>query len=131
MSNVPDLHPVAADSERFLVPRGKIKLQPPIHSAVWTSDGISSYQLNAKCQDFITRYLGQSLIRVITPDDPSMMHVNQRLLQLAFTVRIYHTCSLPLVQALSQNYVTAPSSTNLSLAAPFFNARLSSSGIYI
>ncbi|KAJ5408388.1 hypothetical protein N7509_002271 [Penicillium cosmopolitanum] len=87
MSNVPDLHPIAADSETrsLLVTRGRMQLQPPVTSAIWTSDGVSSYQLNAKCQDFITRYLGRSLIRVISPDDPNMIRVNRRLLKLAFT----------------------------------------------
>ncbi|KAB8069784.1 hypothetical protein BDV29DRAFT_182220 [Aspergillus leporis] len=54
-----------------LVVRGKAELQPPVASAVWTSDESTSYQLNAKFQDFLTRYLGRSLI---TPDDPNMIH---------------------------------------------------------
>lgn len=82
MSNIPDLHPLATDTVRPLVARGKARLQP-LPNAVWTSDASASYQLNAKCQDFITRYLGRSLI---TPDDPNMMQVNRRLLELAFTV---------------------------------------------
>lgn len=94
MSNVPDLHPIAADSQRSLAAQGRIQLQTPITSAVWTSDGVSSYQLNAKCQDFITRYLGRSLIRVISPDDPNMIRVNRRLLKLAFTVSIHHPLSV-------------------------------------
>ncbi|KAJ5289487.1 uncharacterized protein N7443_009740 [Penicillium atrosanguineum] len=81
MSNIPDLQPIAADTGRPLVVRGKAELQPPISSAIWTSDEFISYQLNAKCQDFITRYLGRSLI---TPDDPNMIHVNRKLLGLAF-----------------------------------------------
>lgn len=57
--------------------------QPPLTNAVWTSDASTFYQLNTRCQDFITRYLGRSLI---TPDDPNMGHVNRKLLELAFTV---------------------------------------------
>jgi len=83
MSNIPDLQPVAADTARPLVVRGKAELQPPLTNAVWTSDASTSYQLNAKCQDFITRYLGRSLI---TPDDPKMIQVNRKLLKLAFAV---------------------------------------------
>ncbi|KAF7114476.1 hypothetical protein CNMCM5793_008780 [Aspergillus hiratsukae] len=73
--------PIAADTWRPLVVRGKAELQPPVASAVWTSDESTFYQLNAKCQDFITRYLGRSLI---TPNDPNMIHVNRKLLRLAF-----------------------------------------------
>lgn len=85
MSNIPDLQPIAADTGRPLAVRGTAKLQPPVTSAVWTADESTSYQLNAKCQEFITRYLGQSLI---TPDDPNMIHVNRELLKLAFAVSL-------------------------------------------
>jgi len=85
MSNIPDLQPIAADTVRPLIVQGKAKLQPPVGSAVWTSDKSTFYQLNAKCQDFITRYLGRSLI---TPDDPNMIYVNRELLRLAFAVSI-------------------------------------------
>lgn len=92
MSNVPDLQPVAAGTGRPLVAQGKAELQPPLTNAVWTSDASTSYQLNAKCQDFITRYLGRSLI---TPDDPNMIQVNRKLLQLAFAVSLlYQSCSI-------------------------------------
>jgi hypothetical protein len=74
MSNMPDLQPIAADTGRLL---------PSLTNAVWTSDASTSYELNTKCQDFITRYLGRSLI---TPDDPNMIQVNRKLLKLAFTV---------------------------------------------
>jgi hypothetical protein len=83
MSNIPDLQPVAANTAKPLVVRGRAELPAPITNAVWTSDASTSYQLNAKCQDFITRYLGRSLI---TPDDPVMIQVNRRLLELAFAV---------------------------------------------
>lgn len=95
-SNTPDLQPVAADTGRPLVvvTRGNAGLQRPVASAVWTSDEATSYQLNAKCQDFITRYFGRSLI---TPDDPNMIHVNRKLLKLAFAVSIiYYTDSVPI-----------------------------------
>jgi hypothetical protein len=85
MSNIPDLQPIAATTRRPLVVQGKAEIQPPVASAVSTSDKSTSYQLNAKCQDFITRYLGRSLI---TPDDPDMMYVNRKLLKLAFAVSI-------------------------------------------
>ncbi|KAJ5218365.1 uncharacterized protein N7498_000464 [Penicillium cinerascens] len=81
MSNIPDLQPIAPETGRRLAVRETGELQPPVTSAVWTADESTSYQLNAKCQDFITRYLGRSLI---TPDDPNMIHVNRKLLKLAF-----------------------------------------------
>jgi hypothetical protein len=92
MPNIPDLQPVAADTGRPLVVRGKAELQPPVASAVWTSDESTFYQLNATCQDFITRYLGRSLI---TPDDPNMIHVNRKLLGLAFAVSIITSMPSP------------------------------------
>lgn len=58
-------------------------VQRPLSNAVWTADASASYQLNARCQDFVTRYLGRSLI---TPDDPNMIQVNRKLLELAFAV---------------------------------------------
>jgi hypothetical protein len=85
MPNTADLQPrVAADTGRPLaMVRGKTEIQPLITNAVWTSDTSTSDQLNAKCQDFINRYLGRSLI---TPDDPNMVRVNRKLLELAFSV---------------------------------------------
>ncbi|CAI7601002.1 unnamed protein product [Penicillium glandicola] len=82
MSNIPDLQPVAANTRQPLVVRGKTALQPALTNAVWTSDASTSYQLSARCQDFITRYLGRSLI---TPEDPNMIQVNRKILELAFT----------------------------------------------
>ncbi|RMZ37009.1 C6 finger domain protein [Aspergillus flavus] len=81
MSNISDLQPIAAGTGRQLIVRGKAELQPPVSSAVWTSDEFTSYQLNARCQDFITRYYGRSLA---IPDDPNIIHVNRKLLRLAF-----------------------------------------------
>ncbi|KAK2051239.1 hypothetical protein LY76DRAFT_676373 [Colletotrichum caudatum] len=71
--NVSDLQPIAADATN---------IRPPLTNAVWTCDASASYQLNAKCQDFITRYLGRSLI---TPGDHTMILVNRKLLEFAFT----------------------------------------------
>lgn len=85
MPNVPDLQPLVADAKKPLATRENVKLQPPVASVVYTCDKHTSYQLNAKCQDFITRYLGRSLA---TPDDPNMAHVNRKLLKLAFSVSI-------------------------------------------
>lgn len=121
MSNIPDLQPVAADTRRLLgVARGKAEIRPPVTSAVWTSDASISYQLNAKCQDFITRYLGRSLT---TPNDPNMAQVNRKLLELAFAVSLFR-----LDVGLS---VVSLSWANMWLTVPFLNARLSSCGAYI
>ncbi|KAI0454809.1 hypothetical protein F5B21DRAFT_474331 [Xylaria acuta] len=81
MPDVPDLQPVADDLMRSSVVRGA-EPQPLLAGVVWTSDASASYQLDAKCQDFVTRYLGRSLI---APDDPNMVEVNRKLLRLAFT----------------------------------------------
>ena len=99
MAHVPDLHPVADDTIRsVVVARKRAGPQPPPTSAVWTSDESMSYhyQLNAKCQEFVTRYLGRSLI---TPGDPRMIQVNRRLLALTFKVsRIDLNPSTPYIQ---------------------------------
>ncbi|KAI1146358.1 hypothetical protein F4825DRAFT_199473 [Nemania diffusa] len=79
---VPDLQPITGDSEGLLATRNRVQLRAPFTNAVWTTDGSYYYQLNAKCQDFITRYLGRSLI---TPDNHKMIQVNRELLALAFT----------------------------------------------
>ncbi|KAL4889329.1 hypothetical protein BDV59DRAFT_210379 [Aspergillus ambiguus] len=100
MSNVPDLQPVGAGTGRPLVVRKKADLQPPVASAVWTADESTSYQLNAKCQDFITRYLGRSLM---TPDDPNMVHVNRKLLGLAFTHPFLMHASLAVAYAYDRH----------------------------
>jgi hypothetical protein len=55
---------------------GTFRELPPL---VWTSDSV---QLNARCQEFISRYLKQSLVT-----DVAVPQVNRRLLQLAFHVR--------------------------------------------
>lgn len=126
MSHIPDLQPIAADTVRPLVVRGKVELQPPLTNAIWTSDASTSYQLNARCQDFITRYLGRSLI---TPNDPNMTQVNRKLLKLAFTVSL-------IISILSDDSMEATLSIMGLVSAniftvPFFNARLSGRGAYI
>lgn len=65
--------------------RRRTEILPPLTNAVWTADASTSYQLNAKCQDFVTRYLGRSLM---TLDDPNMTQVNRKLLELAFSVSL-------------------------------------------
>lgn len=126
MSHIPDLQPIAADAVRPLVVRGKVDLRPPLTNAVWTSDALTSYQLNTRCQDFITRYLGRSLI---TPNDPNMIQVNRKLLKLAFTVSF-------IISILSDDSMEARLSIMGLISAniftvPFFNARLSGCGPYI
>ncbi|KAF5615119.1 uncharacterized protein FTJAE_13442 [Fusarium tjaetaba] len=79
--NIPDLHPITPDAVKAVI-RCKPSPQRPVASAVWTSDEYTVYQLNAKCQDFATRYYARSLL---TPDDVNMVDVNQRLFKLAFT----------------------------------------------
>lgn len=90
--NVSELQPTIADATSRPLVRRIGGPQSPIDSAVWTSDEYSSYQLNARCQEFITRYLGRSLI---TPNDPNMRQANRRMLQLAFTVGHISSTSVP------------------------------------
>ncbi|TQN64401.1 hypothetical protein CSHISOI_11021 [Colletotrichum shisoi] len=102
--------PIAADTGGPLEgvevrgPTGAIR--PPLSNAVWTSDATASVQLNAKCQDFITRYLGRSLL---SPDDPSMAQVNRNLLELAFTYPYLMHASLA-VAFTYDRYLNGPSS---------------------
>ncbi|KAH7311599.1 hypothetical protein B0I35DRAFT_481553 [Stachybotrys elegans] len=80
--SVPDLQPIAPGTGKSLMARGRTPLlSPPVGSPVWSSDASTHFQMNAKCQDFVTRYLGRSLL---TPHDPNMCQVNRRLLKLAF-----------------------------------------------
>ncbi|KAK1952049.1 hypothetical protein LY78DRAFT_594460 [Colletotrichum sublineola] len=81
--HIPDLQPIVDDTSRPLMVQRQRQtdIQPPLANAVWTCDESASYQLNARCQEFITRYLGQSLI---TPNDSTMTVVNRKLLELAF-----------------------------------------------
>ena len=87
IGDVPDLEPAAGRGRHFVVQR-RPDPQCPIDQAVWTSDASLPYryQLNAKCQDFVTRYLGRSITTLI-PDDPNMVGVNRQLLKIAFEVR--------------------------------------------
>ncbi|EXJ92628.1 hypothetical protein A1O3_01180 [Capronia epimyces CBS 606.96] len=115
--NVPDLQPVADDSVRSYpsrcrwtqVGRERTELPPPppLTGAVWTCDASTFYQLSAKCQDFITRYLGRSLI---TPDDPNMIQVNRKLLTLAFSHPFLMHASLAVALAYDRHLNSRSSS---------------------
>ncbi|KAJ5793960.1 hypothetical protein N7457_000559 [Penicillium paradoxum] len=111
MSNIPDLQPATADTGRPLVVQGKAQLRPPLTNAVWTSDASTFYQLNMKCQDFITRYYGRSLI---TPDDPNMTQVNRKLLELAFTYPFLMHASLA-VALTYDRHMNGPSGNHRTL----------------
>ncbi|KAF1844468.1 uncharacterized protein K460DRAFT_318061 [Cucurbitaria berberidis CBS 394.84] len=127
-SNVPDLQPVADDSIRPLMVPKRADPRRPITNAVWTSDASSFYGLNTKCQDFITRYLGRSLI---TPDDPNMVVVNRELLALAFTHPFLMHASLAVALAYD-HYLNSSSSGRRTLeecyhcsqSTSLFNRRL-------
>lgn len=80
------------------------------------------YQLNAKCQEFVTRYLGQSLI---TPEDPRMIQVNRRLLALAFKVGRVNLTPSP------RTFNTQALSTDICFAAPLLDARLAGGGLCV
>ena len=89
MPNTGDLQPLAADPAGPMVALRMAKIQPSLTNAVWSSDVSISYryQLNTRCQDFITRYLGRSLVAVV-PNDPNIGQVNRKLLELTFTVSL-------------------------------------------
>ncbi|TVY39482.1 L-arabinose-responsive transcription regulator [Lachnellula subtilissima] len=127
--NIPDLQPLADDSVRSLVAaRERAELQPPLTNAVWTSDASTFYQLDARCQEFVTRYLGRSLI---TPDDPNMIEVNDKLLILAFTHPFLMHASLAVALAYDR-YLNNPLGTRRTLeecyhwhqSTALFNRRL-------
>ncbi|KAI1266422.1 hypothetical protein F5Y18DRAFT_416301 [Xylariaceae sp. FL1019] len=80
---VPDLQPACADSTSAPPhPQQRVRLRPPLTAAIWTADSSTHYELNAKCQDFFTRYYARS---VLNPEDPNMRQANRELLSLAFT----------------------------------------------
>ncbi|KAI0141573.1 hypothetical protein GGR57DRAFT_487181 [Xylariaceae sp. FL1272] len=80
---VTDMQPACADSMRASSrPQERLRLRPPPTAAIWTADSSTRYELNARCQGFITRYLAR---RILNPEDPHMMQANRKLLSLAFT----------------------------------------------
>ncbi|CAG9991078.1 unnamed protein product [Clonostachys byssicola] len=103
--SISDLQPIADDSIRPSVPLKGAVPRPSMANAVWTSDNTYFYQLNVKCQDFLTRYLGQSLI---TPDDPSMVEVNRKLLALTFTHPYLMHASLAVALAYDRHLNSSP-----------------------
>ncbi|KAJ5288982.1 hypothetical protein N7478_002012 [Penicillium angulare] len=129
MSNASDLQPIVADTGKPLVIPEKTLLRSPITSAVWTADESTSFQLDAKCQNFITRYLGLSLI---TQNDPSMMSVNRKLLEIAFTCPLLMHASLAVAFAYDRHLNSDPGSRRSleecyhgSQSIALFNRRLS------
>ncbi|RAH63268.1 hypothetical protein BO85DRAFT_515796 [Aspergillus piperis CBS 112811] len=113
-STTPYLHPISADSQRSWMVRGTASaagLQPPLSNAIWTSDASTLFQLNTRCQDFITRYLGRSLI---TPNDPNMGQVNRKLLELAFTHPYLMHASLA-VSLTYDRHLNSPSDSHRTL----------------
>ncbi|QKD61529.2 uncharacterized protein FOBCDRAFT_253954 [Fusarium oxysporum Fo47] len=108
--NIPDLHPITSDTVRAVV-RCKPTPQRPVASAIWTSDEYTIYQLNAKCQDFVTRYYARSLL---TPDDENMINVNRSLFKLAFTNPCLMHASLA-VALTYDRYLNTSSSSPRSL----------------
>ncbi|KAH7217382.1 hypothetical protein BKA60DRAFT_609266 [Fusarium oxysporum] len=108
--NIPDLHPITSDTVRAVV-RCRPTPQRPVASAIWTSDEYTIYQLNAKCQDFVTRYYARSLL---TPDDENMINVNRSLFKLAFTNPCLMHASLA-VALTYDRYLNTSSSSPRSL----------------
>ncbi|KAI0186872.1 hypothetical protein EV127DRAFT_164923 [Xylaria flabelliformis] len=128
MPDVADLQPVADDLIRSSVIRGGVKPEPPFASAIWASDASTSYQLDAKCQEFVTRYLGRSLIN---PDDPKMGEVNRKLLRLAFIHPFLMHASLAVALAYDRyqnsslgNHRTLEECYHYSQSTVLFNRRL-------
>ncbi|KAH7413048.1 hypothetical protein BKA64DRAFT_719010 [Cadophora sp. MPI-SDFR-AT-0126] len=82
MPHTSDLQPLTADRSGPLVVRSNTKIYRHITDEIWASDASSSCHLDAKRQDLIDRYLGRSLVN---SNDPRMMHINRKLLELAFS----------------------------------------------
>ena len=80
-----DLQPVTAGRSGPVVVRTERKVQPLLTNAIWASDASSSCYLDAKRQELIDRYLGRGLIN---SDDPRMVQINRKLLELAFAVSL-------------------------------------------
>ncbi|KAL4765777.1 uncharacterized protein BDW70DRAFT_126669 [Aspergillus foveolatus] len=124
MSSTADLEPIGAVT---------LVVHPPVSSAVWTADESISYhyQLNAKCQDFITRYLGQSLLNAVPDEFNNMKCVNRKLLELAFTYPFLMHASLA-VAFTYDRYLNGPFGCHRGLdecyhwtrATTLFNRRL-------
>ncbi|KAI0521012.1 hypothetical protein F5B22DRAFT_34148 [Xylaria bambusicola] len=126
MPDVPDLQPVADDAVRSVVVHREAELQPSLAGTVWTSDASAFYQLDAKCQDFVTRYLGRSLV---TPDDPNMAEVNRKLLRLAFTHPFLMHASLAVALAYDRyqngsSVITLEECYHCSRSTVLFHSRL-------
>ncbi|KAI1131409.1 hypothetical protein F5Y10DRAFT_233606 [Nemania abortiva] len=124
---IPDLQPITHDSRGLLATLSRVEPRAPLTNSIWTSDSSSYYQLDAKCQDFLTRYLGRSLI---TPDDPNMNQVNRKLLALAFTHPHLMHASLAVAFAYdrhlngSRSVRTVEECYHCSKSAALFNKRL-------
>ncbi|KAJ8612483.1 hypothetical protein MRB53_037412 [Persea americana] len=83
VTNTPDLQ-LFEVREKVLVPSSKTPSpEASFACSVWARDELSTVTLDARCQELVSRYLGQCLI---TPNDLNLRYVNQRLLELAFQV---------------------------------------------
>ncbi|KAH9893116.1 hypothetical protein F4778DRAFT_310174 [Xylariomycetidae sp. FL2044] len=123
MPNTSDLQPI----RQWLSAKGEDP-QPPLTNGVWASDASTCHQLDAKCQDFVTQYLGHSLI---TPDDSEMREVNRKLLALTFTYPFLMHASIAVALAYDRNLNSPPASRrtveecyHLSQSTALFNKRL-------
>ncbi|KAJ0415303.1 hypothetical protein BJY00DRAFT_266469 [Aspergillus carlsbadensis] len=85
----------------------RLVVQRPVTNAVWISDASTTYHLNARCRDFITRYYQRSLV---APDDPKLADVNRTLLDLAFTYPCLMHASLAVALTYDRHMTGPPSS---------------------
>ncbi|KAH7026657.1 uncharacterized protein B0I36DRAFT_434047 [Microdochium trichocladiopsis] len=92
-TRVGDLQPVHAVSDEHIGSQRRSVATPraPISSCVWASDDYGySYQLNTRCQHYLTRYFGWSLA---APNNPIVSKLNARLLALSFKhPHLMHAC---------------------------------------
>ncbi|KAJ6151126.1 hypothetical protein N7470_007720 [Penicillium chermesinum] len=117
-SDIPDLQPLAADRGGDSLLKGPSQ-NPPVSSAVWSCDRSTSFRLNARHQEFISRYLGRSLI---SPDEPNVKYVNRCLLSLAFEHPFLMHASLGVAFAYDR-HLNAPSRARRSLEECFHLAQ--------
>ncbi|KAK3326845.1 hypothetical protein B0H66DRAFT_551807 [Apodospora peruviana] len=94
MSNIPDLHPVAAGAELVVK---STEPSRPVSSAIWTADESYRFDLSPSCVESLTRYyLRRGLVKSFYPQ---MSTINIQLMKLAFSYPFLMHASLAVALA--------------------------------
>ncbi|RMX71784.1 hypothetical protein D0869_15281, partial [Hortaea werneckii] len=80
--NIPDLHPVSADSRWQIKDSALSKLPASLESRVYITDGSETFHMTASHQEYVFRYLGQG--PPLVSNDPNTKNLNLSLLELCF-----------------------------------------------